>query len=374
MTLAAAILASLLVPQNDKTQANGYDDAWEAAWKAHCRSVLAGGSGKTPGFVLHIGDSITYSSAYSSWALGGANRSTEDTAIVAWALGGSSPGGVDPTSKNGWYLAKVDSPSPFRSLTASGGMTTAEHLSGDLNGGPAMPAETVLATARTTLTNTTYTGNLHLTTLLTAFADAQFAVVMLGTNDIGVSRSTADFTNDLTTIVNQVEAKNIAVILSTIPPRTGSDVTAYNAAIRSFAQARGLPLIDYYQEILVRRPGMTWQGTLISGDGVHPTGPGNSDPYAGGDITAHRTGTNASNDGYMLRSWLTVQKLKEVKSYVIDDAPIPGGGGGGATIGSGNGDANDEDQKCSCGSAGMPGAWAAVLGLLLALPGLRRRR
>ena len=37
------------------------------------------------------------------------------------------------------------------------------------------------------------------------------------------------------------------------------------------AQARSLPLIDYYAEILSRRSGTTWQNTLIDTEGVHPT-------------------------------------------------------------------------------------------------------
>ena len=32
----------------------------------------------------------------------------------------------------------------------------------------------------------------------------------------------------------------------------------------------------------------------------------------------HLTGDALSNVGYLLRSWLTVQKLKEVKAFVVD--------------------------------------------------------
>ena len=64
--------------------------------------------------------------------------------------------------------------------------------------------------------------------------------------------------------------------------------------------------------------------TLISADGVHPTSTGGgfttiSDPYTpGGDPVTSTTGDAVSNVGYLLRSWLTVQKLKEAKQYVID--------------------------------------------------------
>ena len=68
---------------------------------------------------------------------------------------------------------------------------------------------------------------------------------------------------------------------------------------------------------------------MISTDGVHPTASGagyttTSSPYvAGGDAATHTTGAALDNVGYLLRSWLTVQKLKEVKRYVIDGIDPP---------------------------------------------------
>ena len=76
MQLAVAALLAL-AQNDDKAQANGYDDAWKSAWKTHCQTVLSGGSGKTAGFVLHIGDSITYSSAYGAWIKGGSGTQLE---------------------------------------------------------------------------------------------------------------------------------------------------------------------------------------------------------------------------------------------------------------------------------------------------------
>ena len=132
-------------------------------------------------------------------------------------------------------------------------------------------------------------------------------------------------------------AKGIVPILSTIPPRKpGStpnynDAYAkpYNAALRTFAQANSLPLIDFYEEILLRRPEDSWIFTLIGKagppeDGVYPTGGVNnflakSNPYAfGGDPSTHTTGDATLNSGYLLRTWLTLQKMKEIKLKVID--------------------------------------------------------
>lgn len=378
------IVASLLLlaaAQNDKAQANGRDDAWEAAWVAHCRGIYSTTS-KTTGMVLQVGDSITHSNAYSQWPRnGGAGRTAEDLATAAWCLATTPFSGnhVDTANKNGWYLAAADT-TGNRGMTASGGLTTAEFLSGDGNGGTAMPATTDGPTARAHLVNTAMSGNLQATTVAAAFADAQFAVLMLGTNDQTANRPVGDFTNDLTAIVNVFEGRNIVVVLSTIPPRTDRDVTSYNAAIRTFAQTRGLPLIDYYAEILARRPGTTWNGTLLGLNDVHPSGPSPAaDPYSpGGNAATHQTGTNATNDGYLLRSWLTIQKLKEVKTYVADgiDPPVappppPPAPPGPPAAPSGDDD-DDDESPCSCGSA-------RGFGLLTALPaivllGLTRRR
>lgn len=370
------ILALLLALQNDKAQANGRDDAWEAAWVAHCRAVYTS-TGKNAGMVLQIGDSITYSNPYGQWPRNGAGKTAEDVAVLTWCMATSgSPSGATPTDTNGFNLCAVDVPSSNRSLTAASGISAGEYLSGSGNGATAMPSTTDMATARGYVASSSYGGNLHITTVAAAFANAQFAVLMLGTNDIGANRPVADFNADLTSIVNTLEGRNIVVILSTIPPRTDRDVTGYNTAIRTLASTRGLPLIDYYEEILARRPGTTWQGTLIAGDGVHPTAPAPSgNAYTpGGNAATHQTGDNAANDGYLLRGWLTVQKLKEVKSYVVDGlnppAPPPPPGPGPAPAPpppavASSGD-NDNGEGCSCGTAAPRLPWAfALLGLLL---------
>jgi hypothetical protein len=103
-----------------------------------------------------------------------------------------------------------------------------------------------------------------------------------------------------------------------------SSAVLSNATRFQLARTRSLPLIDFYQEILLRGPGTTWLGTLIATDGLHPTATGagfssDSNPYSsGGDSATHTTGAALDNVGYLLRSWITIQKLKEVKRHVID--------------------------------------------------------
>jgi lysophospholipase L1-like esterase len=381
MMTALALL--LLQGSPDKTRANSHDDAWEAGWVAHCRTVYTS-TGKSAGMVLHVGDSITHANPYGQWQRNGAGKTAEDVAILGWyGATASFPGGVDPTSTNGLYLAAVDVAG--RSMTASGGLTTGEFLSGTNNGGPNMPGASDQATGRANVSNATYTNNLHVDSVVWAFSNAQFAVLMLGTNDVGGGVASGTFATNLASIVDKLEARGIVVVLSTIPPRNGSNVGPYNTAIRSLAQTRGLPLIDYYEEIVLRQPDPAWLGTLIdAGDGVHPTAGVNgatstSDPYAsGGSGATHTTGTNAAHSGYLLRSWLTAQKLKEVKSYVVDGVNPPGGGGGGGGGGApppapSSSSSDDDDGKCGCGTASAASSLRLAFLLPLLLLGLRRR-
>src|SRR4029077_16217017 len=99
----AALLA--LTQTNDKVQANSYDDAWEAGWKAHCQAVLSGGTGKTTGLVLQVGDSITHANPYSQWPRYGSGKTSEDDAVCLWSLATVAfPATMtDPTSTNGFY-------------------------------------------------------------------------------------------------------------------------------------------------------------------------------------------------------------------------------------------------------------------------------
>ena len=82
-----------------------------------------------------------------------------------------------------------------------------------------MPEVTDPAAARQIVADgATYVGNLNITTVAAAFEAAQFAVVMLGTNDVVASRSSGDFIDDFVAIVNVLESRNIGVVISTIPP------------------------------------------------------------------------------------------------------------------------------------------------------------
>jgi PKD repeat protein len=315
---------------HDMTRANSYDDGWQNGWIQHCRGIFRS-TGKSDGFVLQIGDSITHSNPYSQWPRYGAGQTSSDATITAWthaAIWDSSQNNTG--SVNGWYLAAADT-SGIRGMTASSGIDSWEYRYGDGNGGNPMPTDSnPVSAAAKVADGATYSYNLNSATVAAAFNKAQFAVLMLGTNDVSGGRTASDFRTNLEAIADTVEAQNIVVILSTIPPhydpQKNAAVNDYNNQIRQAAQTRGLPLIDFNTEILLRRPGTSWSGTLIGLNDVHPTASNGSygsasDPYAnGGNAAANVTGDACLNVGYLLRSWLTVQKLKEVKANIVDSS------------------------------------------------------
>lgn len=352
---------------NDATRANAFDDDWEQAWVDHCRMVFDAGVTKTDGFVLQVGDSITHANPYSQWPRQGEGKTAEDTAFFDWSpaeIWGA--GNFDSDSTNGWYLAAADT-SGQRGMTASSGIDTTEFLSGAGNGGSTMPNESDPAMARGVLENgAAFPGNLHIETVAAAFEHAQIAVVMLGTNDVG-SLPADQFGDNLAAIVDALEARDIVVVLSNIPPvyddKNGTEVAAYNAEIAELAETVGLPLIDFHGEILARQPDGAWNGTLLNNDDVHPTASAgeynsSSNPYApGGDADMHCTGEPGNNVGYLLRSWLTVQKLKEVRSYVVDgvDPPDPGGTGSSGDAGVDSTDGGLDDTGTTGGAPATSG-------------------
>jgi hypothetical protein len=245
------------------------------------RQVAARFSGR-PGVVLHLGDSITYSNAYSAWARGGRGKTAEDEAVLRWMHTGRRD------DSDGWWLCSVDRPGN-RSETAASGVRSDEFLAGGKGGLP--PLRKILDTYR-----------------------PQAAVVMLGTNDASAGRDVAAYRADMERIVRLILERHAVPILSTIPPHPhrGDLARRYNEALRELARTHRLPLIDYEREILRRRPN-DWNGTLLGKDDVHPTA-------GSGDVTpsSEPTEENLRRSGYLLRGWLSVRKIAEVKSRVFD--------------------------------------------------------
>jgi hypothetical protein len=132
---------------------------------------------------------------------------------------------------------------------------------------------------------------------------------------MAANRTVEAYAADMQKAVDLILDQNAVCTLSTIPPHPGrlELAKACNEALRKLARARELPLIDYEKEILKRRPDDR-NGTLLGKNDVHPTA-------AGGGATAASapTAENLRNSGYLLRGWLSVQKIAEVKRTVFDE-------------------------------------------------------
>jgi hypothetical protein len=256
---------------------------WEHA--PAMRKVAARFHGR-PGVILHVGDSITYSNPYGQWARAGKGKSAADRAVLAWMHSGADD------DSDGWYLARFDHPDGGRSYTACGGLRADELLAGGRQNLPSLAK------------------------LLEKYRP-QMVVLMLGTNDASAGRPVAAHAADMARAVDLILDHGAICILSTIPPHVGRRdlAKAYNEALRKLGRERSLPLIDYEREVLRRRPD-DWNGTLLNKDDVHPTA-------QVGEVTAasEPTAENLRSSGYLLRGWLSVQKIAEVKKAVIDAAP-----------------------------------------------------
>ena len=253
---------------------------WEYAQPM--RQVAEKFKGRT-GVVLHIGDSITHANPYGQWAVGGKGRTEEDLAVLKWMHLGAE----DDT--DGWYLARTDLPEG-RSYTAAGGLTMGQLLKGR--------------------------GSHPTLAKMLEQYQPQIAVLMLGTNDVSLGRKVADYQRDAAQAVDMILDSGCICILSTIPPHPGNSKLSdeYNQALRKLAADRQLPLIDYEREILKRRPD-DWNGTLMNKNDPHPSA-GSGDVNSAAEPSAE----NLRTSGYLLRGWLSVKKIGEVKGEVIDRA------------------------------------------------------
>jgi lysophospholipase L1-like esterase len=285
MALGAALLLSVAcgsAPRPERAAGFlGRKEGWDYA--AAMRGVAERFTG-TPGVVLHLGDSITVASPYTAWAREGTEGKTaEDTAVLQWSHCG------ERDERDGWYLASHDLPTGA-TLTAAGGIRADQYLAGGFKGLPSLDE-------------------------IVRKYNPEVAIVMLGTNDSAQGRSAGQYAQDMERIVARLLDNGTIIIVSTIPPLFFdlAKAPAYNDALWRIAAEHRLPVIDYYGEIVTRRPGTTWNGTLLQHDDVHPTA-----DRAGVTSTSAPTPDHLRESGYLLRGWLSVQKLEEVKRRAID--------------------------------------------------------
>jgi lysophospholipase L1-like esterase len=153
------------------------------------------------------------------------------------------------------------------------------------------------------------------------------AVILFGTNDLG-QVLLEEYEKKTGEVVDRCLQNGTVVILTTLPPRSGrlDQARKFAEAARRVARQKKVPLIDYFAEVLKRRP-TDWDGslakfkatpggeyqvpTLIAGDGVHPSNPTKYQDYSDESLR---------HNGYALRNYLTVMAYANVIREVLQPA------------------------------------------------------
>jgi lysophospholipase L1-like esterase len=276
LLLASAAFLAGLIRAEDKVVKEDWD------WATAMIAVVKKGKDNKEGVVLSLGDSITYANQSTRWAKSLTGATPEDKAVCQWSHAGKN----DDT--DGWWLAAVDRPSG-RSETAASGVRTDEYLKGGKGGLP--PLKAILEKYK-----------------------PQAVFVLLGANDASAGRKPEDAAKDMAAILDAILANGTIPVLQTVAPRSDARANEfsrkYNELFLALARERKIPIVDLYGEFVTRAPNDAWKTALLS-DGVHFT-----HGVAGGPPTEE----NLAKCGYLLRCWLSVQKLKDIKKDVIDKA------------------------------------------------------
>ncbi len=143
----------------------------------------------------------------------------------------------------------------------------------------------------------------------------EVALIMWGTNDTNAGPKPPKYTENMRAVVQKCLDNGTIPILYTIPPvgnQAGNaartkHVESFVTAVRGLAKEMKVPLIDFYKEIMARRPN-NFAKTLL-GDNLHP-----SYPKAYQRDFSDKALTNS---GYTLRNYLTLKKLHEVHLEVL---------------------------------------------------------
>jgi len=151
------------------------------------------------------------------------------------------------------------------------------------------------------------------------------ALIMFGTNDLN-GLEVDEYETKTREVVRKCLDSGTVVILSTIPPRHGRDEKCrrFVEAVRRVAREAKVPLCDYYEAVLRRRPD-DWDGaaekfksvpggtyevpTLISRDGVHPSNPKKWQ----GDYSAE----GLRHNGFVLRNYVVLHAYTRVIQRVF---------------------------------------------------------
>lgn len=188
---------------------------------------------------------------------------------------------------DGWWLCRTEL-EHYRAYTAESGLKSGMLLAGGRRGLP------------------------PLAKLLDEFRP-RMVTVECGIYDVedGVPRD--EYRRNMAAALDLILDRGAIPLQNTIPPFRAqlARTRAFNDVLRVLAEDRGIPLLDLEREVFARRPD-DWFGSLM--DRIHLTA---------GPTTAEPTAENLARSGYLLRGWLTVRKIAEVKRRVLDEPGPP---------------------------------------------------
>jgi hypothetical protein len=146
----------------------------------------------------------------------------------------------------------------------------------------------------------------------------RMVVLEVGIYEAEQERPLADYRKNMAKALDMILEQGAAIPIPTTAPPIRAHLKAsrtYNEVLRDLARERGLPLIDMEQEILKRRPD-DWYSTLMTR--MHLTA-----SRAGVNPASPPSPRNLSESGFLLRGWVTVRKIAEVKRRVLDPKTLP---------------------------------------------------
>ncbi len=245
------------------------------------------------GVVIHIGASDTIANPYTTWARSGKGKTAEDEAVLKWMH-------TDAKDKtDGWWLCRQELVS-HRSYTSEIGLESAwlfeggEPSPGRWPGAPLPPLSKMLDDYQ-----------------------PRMVVLEIGIYEAEKELPVENYRKNMAKALDLILDRGAIPIPTTAPPVKAhlKASTAYNEALRDLARERSLPLIDMEQEILQRRPD-DWYGPLMTR--MHLTA-----SRAGVSPSSEPTPENLRESGFLLRGWVTVRKIAEVKRRVLDEKAKP---------------------------------------------------
>ena len=275
--------------------------------KDSCRAIMLSTAGQTrdAGIMGQIGDSITNANPYLTGTLGGGITTNETghnfSPIMGWICPAKDGCPAAP-NWNCWYR----NPTQDTNATDGGAGSVDDWRKGSV----------WCNYSGWRISNATGAG--HPATVVSNM-NCSWAVIMYGTNDqdgwssSGLEAASQTWKTSYLSFVDSFIALGVIPVLSTIPPEqahVGDErYLLANARIKEICAERNIPYIDFYAYIVHHQP-TTWNGTLISGDGTHPS-----------NVSAQNFSQTVLTEtgGYQARTFLTLCMAEKVKAIIFDN-------------------------------------------------------